>query len=445
MISFIYFLTLLVWAEEPKTDDPDDSEEKQESEEETEETEEKDTSEEVIPEEKEEAEDLPEESEEAEESSAEDVENPEESWNNSSEEVPPEEAEESKTEETEELEYYEELEKIEEFEDFEGIEFLKKYKITEGEDLNENASEGIILEQEDLKKNSPEEEPPKELEKKVETAEPPLLVVPAFQWQSETAWQVPRGNKYIGTWRLGYAPLKRFSVTTTMFPWIVKGVNANFRVPIYQKGKWLVGTEFGFLRWDLVDFVNTFPIENLEEQLPVEMVVYINPIYFNVTRKLGERVIVGASLRHHQFTLGSGITGAQEGNAELNLNIGTTNTHLRGQFAFALSDHWSIWVIRNRLLKQDILAETYNVVSLDSGGKLEVFLDSSTSIANFENATATGFRLYYHGRTAEMMFGFDIGQEPLYMIGSVLPEIPVPEGTPIGIPFLPYASLGWNF
>lgn len=255
---------------------------------------------------------------------------------------------------------------------------------------------------------------------------------PAFQWQSETAWQVPKGEFYIGSWRLGYAPLNKLSIRTTMFPWILKGANATFRVPIYQDANWLIGTEFGFLRLDFLALMAEGEEADAIDEA-ADAVLYINPLYLNLTRRLGDRFLVGASLRHNQVTFSGGVDSGEE--VEVSGAAATTNTHLRWQFAVAISDRWSFWFIRNRLLKQDVSAENYNVISLNNGGQIEVFLDGSSDLANYENATANGLRLYYHGKRTEMMGGFDIGQAPIYMVGFVSPEKI----------FLPYFSLGWSF
>jgi hypothetical protein len=213
---------------------------------------------------------------------------------------------------------------------------------------------------------------------------------------------------------------------------VLKGANANFRVPIYQDANWLIGTEFGFLRLDLIAL---FPEEEKAKGADdaIDGVLYINPLYLNLTRKLGDIFIVGASLRHHQVTFSGGVDSGEE--VEVSGAAATTNTHLRWQFAVALSDRWSFWFIRNRLLKQNVLAENYNVISLDNGGEIEVFLNGSSDLANYEKATANGFRLYYNGKRAEMMGGIDIGQTPFYLVGFVPPQ---------NI-FLPYLSLGWSF
>ena len=177
----------------------------------------------------------------------------------------------------------------------------------------------------------------------------------AFQFGAETGWTEEKGNRYIGSWHLRWSPSDRITLSTTMAPWLLGGMNGNIRVPIFSNQQWRLSAETGFLR---LNFLQFFPSEVNEA---IDAVLYINPLRLSASRQLSPNLLFNSELRHYQVTVSGGMD--ENSTADISGALATSNSHFRWSIAWSLSQRWSLWFLRNRLLYQDISTENYNIIN----------------------------------------------------------------------------------
>ena len=102
----------------------------------------------------------------------------------------------------------------------------------------------------------------------------------------------------------------------------------------------------------------------------------------------------------------------------------------RNVLAWALGERWSLWLISNQLINQDLEAANYNQIAIEGGGSLELYFEAKSDIFSYAKANSLGFRAFFKGKKNQMSLGVDIGKVPIYLIGFVPPKvIPLPNFT----------------
>ncbi|MEE2643758.1 MAG: hypothetical protein VYD19_02385 [Myxococcota bacterium] len=240
----------------------------------------------------------------------------------------------------------------------------------------------------------------------------------ALQWQQESAWQPPKGELGLGLWSISYAPLSWLSVETLSLPWLLNlramGASHGFglRSSLWSGESWSAGFSLGYLSVDIDALIN-------EEGGGPSAALAIVPVSLYGSWHFAKRWLLSAAVRTNQLIAtgsGGGDVGGLEGVA------GSSNSHLRLQLAWAFGEKWSLWFIHNRLLSQSLEGQGYSRLSLEGGGEAEIYLSLDSNATNFRDARSNGFRLLRRGSLVSFSFGFDSGQAPLYLIGTVTKE-----------------------
>jgi hypothetical protein len=265
---------------------------------------------------------------------------------------------------------------------------------------------------------------------------------PSFQLIPESAWQPPAGNFSLGTSFMRFAPTDYVSFSAVhifyipiVFEQVPTAINGSAKVRILKDANWWINADIGFLRLDMLG-----TSEKVDEN--VDAIFFIYPMQLKATRRLHDNISIGAILKYNKMGFGVAARNDGENQYDVNGTLATSNSHLKLNVCLALSDTWSIWYHRNRMLHQDIQAENYNVVELENGTKVETFFQGVSDVSQLTGAKSFGFRLYRKGEYLDYMVGADFGDTPLYLIGVVPPKPAVEELKYLP---MPYVSMNMYF
>ena len=247
---------------------------------------------------------------------------------------------------------------------------------------------------------------------------------PAFQNMPESAWQPHKGDFSLGSSYTRFSPTDRLSFSTVPLLYTVGALNGSSKISILKNDKWWINGDIGFLRLNLGRFS-----DEIDEV--VDATFFIYPMQFKITYRLHEHVSIGTILRHNQM----GIYGKNKDNDQFDVSglVATSNSHIKWNICFALSDIWSFTYSHNRLIYQKVQAQNYNAIELDNGSTLELFLQGSSDIINYSGSLSQGYRLYRKGTHFDTMIGFEKGYVPFYTVGFIVPQKII----------LPFIAMNW--
>ena len=233
----------------------------------------------------------------------------------------------------------------------------------------------------------------------------------SLRWEKESAWMPEKGEFYLSLFEMHYAPTSWLTLHTITFPWALSGSSLGVRFPLWQSERLsLVGSVSYFS----IDLGRVAQVESDGISSKLSFV----PMAINGSWRWTERFLIGASIRHNEFIVGGG-TISTENDTTIDGVASTTNTHLRLQASWAMSDKWSFWMISNHLLNQSLELQNYNEVELENGATVELFLEAESAAVNFANSHSIGTRFLRRGNRWMLSIGADVGRPPLYLLGSV--------------------------
>ena len=248
-------------------------------------------------------------------------------------------------------------------------------------------------------------------------------IAPALRWTQEGSWQPPKGEWSIGLNELRWSPWERISLHVWTPPLAFGGFNVGIRGSLYTSERWTIGAE---LRGLTVDF-SRFQDEGSQEEAPR---LLVSPFSLYGSYLINPRWTLGLSFHHTAISIAAG----NEGEAEVEGVAVSTNRHLRLHLGWAMSERWSLWWVANRMLYQGVGGSAISTVNLEGGGSLTIYGSGETGVVD-PGQSAHRLLLSYRGDLISWSTGFATGVPPLYIIGTVAPQLT----------FLPYfdLSLRW--
>lgn len=206
-------------------------------------------------------------------------------------------------------------------------------------------------------------------------------------------------------------------------PLALGGFNLGIRGSLYTSERWTIGAELRGLTFDF----SRFQDEDAQGEAPR---LLVSPFSLYGSYLINPRLTLGLSFHHTAISIAAGT----EGDAELEGVAVSTNRHLRLHLGWAMSERWSLWWVANRMLYQGLGGSAISTVNLEGGGSLTIYGSGETGVVD-PGQSAHRFLLSYRGGLISWSAGFATGVPPIYIIGTVAPQLK----------FLPYfdLSLRW--
>lgn len=250
-------------------------------------------------------------------------------------------------------------------------------------------------------------------------------IAPALRWTQEGSWQPPKGEISLGLNELRWSPWERVSVHawTPLLP--IGGLNLGARASLYSTERWTIGAE---LRALLVDFSRF--MEDAESKGAEAPRLLVSPFSLYGSYLITPRLVAGLSFHHTAIS----VTAGAQGDAELKGVAVSTNRHARLHLGWALSESWSLWWVANRMLYQGVGGAAVSTVKFKDGGSITIYGSAEKGLVE-PGQSAHRFLLSYRGDLFSWSMGFATGVPPIYIIGTVVPQLS----------FLPYFDLSFRF
>ncbi|GEM_PF-1791964 len=255
----------------------------------------------------------------------------------------------------------------------------------------------------------------------------PTPAYPAFTPESPlvngTAYTLQKSEFQIGVWDISYGPFSWLTLSSYIWPWLVKVPSLAAKVRFWHNDTWAFSWKLGFFSVDIQD-IN-------KEAAPAKFRVI--PSELTASYRLGNSLELSLSGIYTPVVL----EGSYEAN-DLQGAAGYSNVQLALMATWKMSDSWALWLRTRHLLSIDASATASATHQIDPYTKLTVHAD-----ANVGEIAQMGFPqtmqlvpgIAYSGSTFNVELGLGYGSFNIPGINFMIPQKSI----------VPFFDMYWRF